>query len=1708
MLTKIRSMGMRRTSRRRGVQPASLVSAIAGSPMGLARRGSALIIVLGTLALMAVLAVIYVGVGNSDRRTSQAVVIHDRFDDVPDQIADYLSQVIADDVLSVYPQPGGMLRRETFDYPGTDREMLSVPQLSGISFGRWDEVRFNPTGSQPVRWTSNDPDFRDASDPWLASSEPSNLTPLDDITGAPQTDPGGFALITGLPSQAWYNNRDWRSISNFAPDGRGVNLYKLRGNLRAPSGITSGPQNGSGTRISDDLLLYDDNLVAQTPGSQQRWDNTAADPNRPADWFTFQRGLVRATNINYTNAPTWADPEYPHYQYADADGDGLFDSRWIELVDATNQTVRQPRSLLRQAGDFRYFIAVRAVDLSGRLNLNVASDFGRAPDFSNALDRGSVPDYLNPAGATPADLDLLRLLRGEDVYEQAPIGLRGIEPPRLVDGSVDVGSPQDYDLMDDQIARSVGDAAYHLLQFQRQSGVIPDRKIARTFSTTDPFESYVSSSFPDMLSSLQGLNGDGPIPNAPFDWFFSPDGRRVQFSTAAATQDGAALASMGGTPVHQIGNALGIPSLVELLTYEGINDPSTLSPLESLIGGRYDDGSFDQVTRSLDILRSNRQLAVEQRDRDGFDDIAGEVAPDGITDFDAMLHHQVDARHRLTTLSGARPIRSTVMLPGTADFLAPEEARFTPDDLAALDIGQTISTTELSELMAFYAGALLPERDPKPTPGEQPIDPEYAVWHKFLPSGGADPTGVWDAPGSPDFDRLRTLFYGYRGPELAIRTAAHMAVNMADMLDDVRDTNADDTLDTRDHRPSAMTVKLDDSYSDTDKLALVFDLSSTLNLRLASNRPSGPKAVNVYGIEPQPFITEVASFFIYHDVTSSKGGDAEWTGLINNCATPPTPGTPGTGAPITIDFTRDVVNQDYLLEMVAFQLTNPFMNDPLDPSAGPDLDLENYKIEFNGHTATIPAGEIILAGESRVFYWVRFTRLDTNQRFDDAGLIDGSDIIDTILDPSGTAVPPPLELVFNINDPLVGTIFEDAGGAMPLPGDPLRVYLWRPIDPNFALLPNTTMLADRLRIERFDDLFVANTQLGNLPVTNTCITAEFDPDDLGMTVFMHASVRRPEDERDALLASSVALPTYCMESRTRRDSNNDTIPETWNYRVFPDAAQRGPLNKSDFLNNNSYFFETFADADAWVPTLSSIFFQVGEPAWSKTYTRDVNGPLESDPSSYSRSGSDFGLKGSNDTFVEGLPRDKNDPLLIFAGNDELTDLRIELPTRLDARRLRAGDMLMPMAIGAWQELENPNFAMEEDQDHPGWVALSEAMAIALDYDTPRDANRAPLLDHPYFDAGRLTPESSAGSPTSSVGTPQREQYDADTLIEIVPIARGVLDKGHLVLDDFVPFYDNVTTPILGFVVERFDRDQDDRYGLGLPAALGIIENFSALASSQGSLTRPTPGVLNANTASQITLRTIPMLAPTANDDLTTGEREWWWLSDNGTNGPHGPNNDIASTLFAYRDMLPNFQPRESIVLINKVRLRMDDRPLATLISGIHETPGLRSVGEILAVRMKNPILFSNPTAPINARYRHNIDRLGFDGFGLQRSGSAPDDGTAGVDTVRYGPIPDPNSTTFPPLPGVDDGIIDDWDERLAIANAVFASTSVRTDFVAVWFLIHGYQDSDVAPLFQDGNDERPLVPTIVRRFVMVVDRSTVTRKGDRPRIVLLREVPR
>jgi hypothetical protein len=83
-----------------------------------------------------------------------------------------------------------------------------------------------------------------------------------------------------------------------------------------------------------------------------------------------------------------------------------------------------------------------------------------------------------------------------------------------------------------------------------------------------------------------------------------------------------------------------------------------------------------------------------------------------------------------------------------------------------------------------------------------------------------------------------------------------------------------------------------------------------------------------------------------------------------------------------------------------------------------------------------------------------------------------------------------------------------------------------------------------------------------------------------------------------------------------------------------------------------------------------------------------------------------------------------------------------------------------------------------------------------------------------------------------------------------------------------------------------------------------------------------------------------------------------------------------------------------------------------------------------------------------------------------------------------------------------DTIADDYDEKLSIANAILNTITVRSDIFGVWFVIHGYTPEDT--LVDDGF---PLVPSIAKRYFMVVDRSNVTSPTTKPKILMLRELP-
>ncbi len=72
-------------------------------------------------------------------------------------------------------------------------------------------------------------------------------------------------------------------------------------------------------------------------------------------------------------------------------------------------------------------------------------------------------------------------------------------------------------------------------------------------------------------------------------------------------------------------------------------------------------------------------------------------------------------------------------------------------------------------------------------------------------------------------------------------------------------------------------------------------------------------------------------------------------------------------------------------------------------------------------------------------------------------------------------------------------------------------------------------------------------------------------------------------------------------------------------------------------------------------------------------------------------------------------------------------------------------------------------------------------------------------------------------------------------------------------------------------------------------------------------------------------------------------------------------------------------------------------------------------------------------------------------------------------------------------------------------SALGNTASVRSDVFAVYFVLHGYQRSDCENLSNSRGD--PLVPSVARRYLMVIDRSNVVRRGDKPKVVLFTEVP-
>lgn len=1026
------------------------------------RRGSALLIVIGTLALVAVFAAVYVSIGRTDRRAANALKTRIEQRDNSINVGDYLAGVIGDDRLDaivqydVNLQPFG--RRELVDVPYTDWTRRSEVNLGNSA----DEaVLFTPTGA-PFRMDGLTAltDYRVANDPWLASTTPTFLgNPGDPFSGNDLRPFSNFETFENkFPnSKNFLDHRDWLQISNFALDGRPVNLFNLRPNLAtgfnalggasaAVGGFDSEPGFGISPRadgrpirrMSNYLSLLNQEVPGDPESLIQAFDPDVAgvwipgynDPqnvglsgldlyNTPAVWTMYQRFMLMPMNQPFViknrngDESSWADPDFPYYQYADADGDGFADSRWFELRSArdagegSGAANREDIESLYEQGDYRYFIAARAVDLSSMVNVNTATD-------------QLVPPTLEyPLGLTPADVDLRRLLTMQDQagdytsYLQmggagtsaialslgaahrpyiandepqygptTPTGASGFEERNVIRKVTDYwnykhqwdGAPQDpRKLSSESTAMLIGRYAYDAIKRSINLG----GTLSNDYKGYDLGFGGASASARTDLLEYQVDPLDITLPLDQID----QEKRFEQYMRVGRLDPvNPALSSALTDATNAYGSGLyGLDDLTELLTYHGLNDPDFTSRLERVADGRYSSplssGVDDALqTRRLGPLFSNRPLTLDRfqhglaltdindnpntpptYDNPGLREINGRVS------FNSMAMLSLSPRRRMTTISGFVPISPDERLTDAA----------LPVAMTGASVLQPLSDvmTNANALFGIYAGALAGEFE----------DMRSLAWENDISLN--------------DTFEYSTMFYGHRGPELALRIAAHAAVNMKDIADAdqtptvatllVDNNRRNDLTSTANFPTDAnMSQPSNQWYRDYPGRAagLLFDIEpdpTRPDTVLADSELDVQRqAINVYGTEATPVITEVTTFYLYTDASESAGGDMDYLDDVRPSRRPnglvgPIPDDDDLRR-ITINGDDDIAgNADLLMKCIAFQLHNPWdeaislggegrnSRDPLtrmrDPSNEDIIDAStdqyefSYYIEWNGY---------------------------------------------------------------------------------------------------------------------------------------------------------------------------------------------------------------------------------------------------------------------------------------------------------------------------------------------------------------------------------------------------------------------------------------------------------------------------------------------------------------------------------------------------------------------------------------------------------------------------------------------------------------------------------------------------------------------------------------------------------------------------------------
>lgn len=1757
-----------------------------------ARRGTVLLMVLGVLALMAIIAVAYATLGRADRAESGSMVRKQRIEDQSTRIADYLAQTIADGTFATYVEPAYeavpfvttmptgaayphfIVRQKAFDYPWTDRTMVSAPPAQTTA----GQTPFDPTGSYTNPWDgvgANTRDIREAGSPFLAASEPTFVNWLQ-----------GTGEYTFAGRQPWYVlAQSWSHISNFSPNGNFVNLKNLRNNFDAAPGFKTDSA-GKG-RMSYGLTLFDQAGMPQFAdaalggGARVAFEtNTPADPMVPAHWSSLQYRMFRPI-VDSVHQPE--DYEFLGNQYADADGDGMIDSRWFELKRFTELTVgtgeaRGLLDLLPTSGRTRYFVAARAIDSTGLVNVNTATDEWRLDDQPAAGLVDAAPGFFGlgagalnldrffPIGSTPADIDLRRILALEDV--QREYGLAGgtlmtsevlaALPQPTSTGAGATGNFSEYKASN---ASRIGLSAYLSLR----GSFVNDRNVEGGETA------YAQSAQVD--STKFNVFASSPLASIDRAFFYDDHGYS------------ASEGRVSGTTALTLASPFDIGDEMELRAFAGVNDDRTVSRLEAVLGGRTGTAGAgtasgtrpqDLSLKTLGPLRESRPRSLELSFRDrplveGASDDALRATTGG-TSFPserALFAMSSDIRRLLTTFNGARPLVDSVVAAKAKASDAKVSVRTdVSSSLNTLRIPLDTTRAErdkvsaaVNVLFGLYADALMPYADQQTT-----------AWKN-----------------TPDVES-RGLSYG-GSAELAMRMSAHLAVNAAEMVpkDDVPGK-----MKGLRGQPVALTLTVtQDQAKIVDPTTTVTDGFPWPRLRLEKRPKSalatdavapnqeyprhassttvlanpGDDRVNVFGIAPHPFLTEVAVLAMYTDTPSGSrisgpdAGDTEPAG-------PPIGGvaTPG---PVTIDFTADLRNPDFLGELIAFQMHNPYDEEVVLFEKGKTaLEGARFYIEIAGRryllapqspsgfsidSSRAPEAYVLKPGHTRTFYALNPGTIEEFRNRLNHSLVGAPEVPTSPLTSDGAAEdflnrqlqikfpgggsgePPYLipqvqsDTFATLQDPspvmlggnpmhavdLWGTLAlvassaytaDEVGTADISASDPEQrqvASLWRVMrDNNSGDLsttsinnPNNDLLVDRLRDPNASKsvsgtLFQSRSKWIGFPsaidpgATMAGPDGDTPPDpakfldNSGFSAIYWASIGRPTDFAGTV--GSGVFPAWCLEAK--RDNDPLINSGTWSLnqsQEFNGASSAG--TRSQFRGNSDGRFETLSKM---VNSTSAVAEELTRPAFRR----------KSEEITTRTSGTTLPTTG-NRTYTE-------------AAIEYIAAARVPGSTPGEYLNsslfTRPGDFLLPLCVGPEQYPNRATTGKRSSDLEAQWLTTSEALALSADFYSP-----------PTGDINEALGRSGGG---------------------VVPKT----DRGRLVLDQWTPYYAYGTTV-----------PQDLRaIGSGVPFALGVMDTFRAAlgvsksaagaanyrGSAFGSSLQSVPGVLNLNTAPLTNLRALPLVSPIASrtalknswlaknpsapslstvkglKSLGTGYNNLKDASSGGDVQLFDPTSeiyDIAPTIASYRDKLPkralpvagsSFSSGASIDFSNSRAPGPAPfyNPRGSLlgIAGVREGRGIKSIGEVFMARYR-----ASSTVPYLEDYSMNRYAVQGDGAGTPiaiqwpglttgthwqlQSGSGEADTNA---TTRLTPTPAKTPRTY--------------EQQLAILNALGNTATVRSDVFTVYFLVHGYTPEDVQ--VEDGQD---MTPSVRKRFVMIVDRSNVVNKGDKPRIVTLKEVP-